>query len=329
MNYEDEDLKPLSFNDDEPEQDQFTLNTNSNKSSKKSTNKTSNYVPIESTIGNNTSLPFVKDKDSNFIFFFGTAASGKSVILSSMLYYLSSQAGVLRPKTGTPMEKDADVLFFDFLENLKKGILPGRTTRDSVTRLDMVFEPDNKSSKTPPIGLTFLETSGENHYEIRRGGEFHSSIDEYLNANVPLNLIIVSGYDKAHEDDVLINTFFNKLEEKKNNLKSAKVILVISKWDLSGSKRVTSEEILDNFVRENLPMTYRRLKTYNISKSYYTIGNIEKNNSGEEQLTSLNLHTAGLLSKWLYKSITNYDIDYPGTFWERIKWTFSNINLKN
>ncbi len=329
MNYEDEELKPLSFNDDETEQSQLTFNSGSPKSSKKNTNKTTSYVPIESTLENGTAMPFINGKDSNFVFFFGTAASGKSVILSSMLYYLSSQAGVLRPKAGSPMEKDADVLFFDFLENLKQGILPTRTTRDSVTRLDMVFEPDNKSIKTPPIGLTFLETSGENHYEIRRGGEFHSSIDEYLNANIPLNLIIVSGYDKAHEDDVLINTFFNKLEQKKKNLKSAKVILVISKWDLSGSKRVTSEDILENFVRENLPMTYKRLKTYNISKSYYTIGNIEKNNSGEEQLTSLNLHTAGILSKWLYKSITGFDINYQGTLWERIKWTFSNINLKN
>lgn len=282
------------------------------------------FVPVETSNHN----PFIQDNNSNYVFFFGTASSGKSVILSSILYYLNSQAGVIRPRVDTPMERDANVLFFDFLENLRKGNLPSRTVRDKVTRLDMVFEPNNQSKKTPPINLSFLETSGENHYEIRRGGEFHSSIDDYLSANVPLNIIIVTSYDTAHQDDTLINSFFDKLEVKRNSLKAAKVLLVISKWDLSGNRTVASEDLLDNFVRDRLPMSYSRLNTYNISKSYYTIGNIEKNEIGEEKLRTLNLHTAGLLSKWLYKSITGYDIDYEGTFGERIKWAFSNISLK-
>jgi len=307
----DQNLKPLSFNDES--EDTLTFPSDEYHSFI----DTQPFVPIAPTPGTNS----IKDKDSNFVFFFGTAESGKSVILSSMLYYLSSQSGAIRPKLGTPNSKEAEVLLFDFLENLRKGILPNRTTRDQVTRLDLIFEPNNKSTKVPSISLTFLETSGENHNEIRRGGNYHSSIEEYLSANVALNFIIVTSYDIAHNDDTLIFTFLNELERKGKNLKAINAILVVSKWDKSGSMGVASEEQLENFIRERLPMTSQRLDTYGLVKTYYTIGNIEKNNNGEERLTSLNLHTAEILSNWLYKSITGYGLDFEGTFWERIKFS--------
>lgn len=265
----------------------------------------------------------IKNKDSNFVFFFGTAESGKSVILSSMLYYLNSQAGVLRPQLGTPNTKEASVLLSDFFENIRQGILPNRTTRDQVTRLDMVFEPNNKSKKVTPINLTFLETSGENHNEIRRGGSYHSSIETYLNANIPLTFIVVTSYDTAHKDDTLISDFFNELERKGKNLKSVNVILVVSKWDKSGRTDVANEEELNNFIHERLSMTSQRIDTYGLSKTYYTIGNIQ-NSNGAEKITLLSLATAEVLSKWLYESIVGYPIDYEGSFWERIKFSWSN-----
>ncbi|MDI9864956.1 MULTISPECIES: hypothetical protein [Flectobacillus] len=281
-------------------------------STKSSMDNDSDFVPMAQTTS-----PSIQMQDSNFVFFFGTAESGKSVILSSMLYYLSSQAGVLRPKLDTPNSKEAEVLLFDFLDNIRKGVLPNRTTRDRVTRIDLIFEPNNKSKKVPPIKLTFLETSGENHYEIRRGGNYHSSIDEYLNANIPLNFILVTDYDTAHNDDALMMSFLNELERKGKSLKSVNAILVVSKWDKSGSMGVSSVEQLDNFIRDRMPMTSQRMDTYGLNKSFYTIGHIEKNSIGEERLTKLNLQTAKVLSEWLYRSIVGVDINYEGTFWER------------
>jgi len=234
----------------------------------------SDFVPMAQTTS-----PSIQMQDSNFVFFFGTAESGKSVILSSMLYYLSSQAGVLRPKLDTPNSKEAEVLLFDFLDNIRKGVLPNRT--------------------------------------IRRGGNYHSSIDEYLNANIPLNFILVTDYDTAHNDDALMMSFLNELERKGKSLKSVNAILVVSKWDKSGSMGVSSVEQLDNFIRDRMPMTSQRMDTYGLNKSFYTIGHIEKNSIGEERLTKLNLQTAKVLSEWLYRSIVGVDINYEGTFWER------------
>jgi energy-coupling factor transporter ATP-binding protein EcfA2 len=271
------------------------------------------FVPISQT-----TTQQIKSKDSNFVFFFGTGGSGKSVILASLIYYMSSQSGAIRPKLNTPNSKEAETLLYDFLDNLRQGILPERSVRDKVTRLDLVFEPNNKSKKINPINLTFLETSGENHYEIRRGGNYHSSIEEYLSANIPLHFILVTGYDTAHQDDVLIVTFLNELERKGKSLKSVNAILVISKWDKSGSMGVNGVEELEHYVNEKLPMTSQRLNTYGLSMTYFTIGNVEINTNGEERLTSLNLQTAEVVTNWLYTSITGFDINYEGTFWERI-----------
>ncbi len=311
MNNENDQLKPLSFEKNEEELKPLSFDTKTN-------DEVDDFVPISKSTNNE-----IKNMDSNFVFFFGTAESGKSVILSSMLYYLSSQAGVLRPKLGTPNTKEAQVLLSDFFENIRQGILPNRTTRDQVTRLDLVFEPNNKSKKVPPINFTFLETSGENHNEIRRGGKYHDSIDSYLNANIPMTIIIVTSYESAHKDDTLINEFLDKLELKGKNLRSINVILVVSKWDKSGRLDVASEEELDLFISDRLSRTSQRVDTYGLTKTYYTIGSLQSVN-GEERISSLSLATAEVLSKWLYSSIVGYDLDYEGTFWERIKFNFNS-----
>lgn len=310
MQNDNEALKPLSFDHQSDEVlKPLSLDT--------PTAVPTDYVTLSKGTANE-----IKDKDSNFVFFFGTADSGKSVILSAMLYYLSSQAGVLRPKLGTPNSKEAQVLLSDFFENIRQGILPKRTTRDQVTRLDLVFEPNNKSSKVPPIQFTFLETSGENHNELRRGGSYHGSIESYLNAHIPLTFIIVTSFDTAHKDDYLINEFLDELERKGKNLKSVNVILVVSKWDKSGRMDVANADELNSFIQERLSVTSQRIDTYGLHKTYFTIGNVQSQN-GEERISLLSLTTAELLSKWLYESIVGYPLDYEGTFWERIKFSFS------
>lgn len=302
-----DELKPLSFEDNETVK---PISFDTLKSTP------TDFVPLA-----NASANEIKNKDSNFVFFFGVGESGKSVILSSLLYYLSSQAGVLRPRLGTPNSKEAQVLLSDFFENIRQGILPNRTTRDQVTRLDLIFEPNNKSKKVPAVNFTFLETSGENHKDISRGGTYHSSIETYLNANIPLTFIIVSSYDTAHKEDTLINEFLDELERKGKNLKSINVILVISKWDKSGRSDVSNEEELENFINERLPRTNNRINSYELNKTYFTIGSIENNGAGE-RITLLNLGPAEVLSNWLYESIAGYPLDYEGTFWERIKFSF-------
>ena len=106
-------------------------------------------------------------------------------------------------------------------------------------------------------------------------------------------------------------------------MRPVNIILVISKWDLSGRMDVESPEELDNFVTNNLRRTSQRFDANELSKTFYTIGNVESRD-GKQKITLLNLDTAGVLSNWLYESITGYPLDYEGTFWERIKFSFTN-----
>ncbi|MEN9547700.1 MAG: hypothetical protein RIR12_291 [Bacteroidota bacterium] len=309
MSNENEDFKPLSFDDDEnfkplSSDDYFKKNEN--------------FVPISNPNINSNELT---SKDSNFVFFFGISGTGKSVILSAILYYLRTKAGVLRTKPGSPNSKEAQVLLADFFENISMGILPSRTARDQVTRMDFIFEPNNKSKKIHPINLTFLEIAGQNLQEITRGGNYHSKIEVYLNAKVRLNIIIVTSYDTAHKDDSIINEFFCDLERRGYSLKELDVLLVVSKWDMSGRTDVSTEEELENFVQQRLPMTNNVINSYELSKTFFTIGNIEKT-PNSEKITLLNLSSAEIISKWLYETIVGYPLDYEGTFWERIKFSF-------
>jgi hypothetical protein len=310
MNNENDKLKPLSF--DEPEESLKPL------SFEPKPQDNSDFVPLSKP--NSSEL---KNKDSNFVLFFGSASSGKSVILSSMLYYLNSQSGVLRPNPTTPNSKEAMILLSDFFDNIRKGILPNRTTKDQVTRLDFIFEPNNKSKKVTPINFTFLETAGDNNYEIRRGGKFHSSIDTYLSAKIPLTIIIVTSRENAYKEDTFIYEFLNELQKKEKNLQSVNIILIVSKWDKSGKLDVAHTNELDEFIADNLPMTNKAIDTYEFSKSFYTIGELTSID-GEERIRILSLSTAEVLAKWLYSSIVGYDLDYEGTFWERIKFSFTN-----
>ena len=270
------------------------------------------FVPITG----NSSLASL---DSNFVFFFGKAQVGKSVILAAMLYYMNAKAGSIKPKASTPNSQEAERLLYDFLNELKRGQLPSRTTKDLVTRIDMVFEPNNTSKKVRPVSLTFLEMSGENHSEVQRGGSYHRSIEEYLRTDIPLSFIMVTDYDNAAEDDALMFSFLNELQKKGRNLKYINAILVVSKWDKSGHREVFSEDQLDDFISEHMPMTANTINNHALSKTYFTIGELGSGADGDERLNELDLATAGALTEWLYKSITGVDLNYAGTFWERLK----------
>jgi hypothetical protein len=263
----------------------------------------------------------IKNRDSNFVFFFGNPQSGKSVILSSLLYQLSTEFGVLNPRNDVPNSKEVKTLLHDFYDNIHKGILPERSTVGKVLEIDLQFTPNNRSKKVPPINITFLEASGEDLSEIKRGGKLKSHVSKYLTAGIPLTFILVTSYDTAHEDDTLLNEFLDEVQNKVKNIALLNIILIISKWDLSGSFEIDSPDILDDFIKKHLRRLNQRIDSFEMDKSYFTVGSIE-NQNGKQRVTLLEPKSATILSKWLYEGITGYPLDYEGTFLEKIKFSF-------
>ena len=299
-----EQLKPLAF-DDNQEITPISFNTDN-------TQNENEFLRIEDMDSQD-----IAEKNTNFILFFGSPYSGKSVILTSILYFLNAKAGHLKPNKSSINSNEAQVLIATLLESISQGILPERTSVDKVTEIDFTFVPNNKSKKVPPINLTFLETAGDNNNQIRRGGKFHRSIENYFSSNIPMSILLVTSYENAHKEDAFIVEFLNKIEEV-GNLKNVKILLIISKWDLSGKTNVAGEAELNRFIQQNLPMTSNALNTYKMDKTFFTIGNVEN-----QKITKLSLERAKTISNWLYKSVTGKSLDYEGTFWEQIKFSIN------
>lgn len=299
-----EQLKPLSFEKDEEIQSISFGNNDIEQNG---------FIKIEDIDSQD-----IEAKNTNFVLFFGSPFSGKSVILTSILYFLNAKAGHLKPNKNSINSNEAQVLTATLLENISQGILPERTTIDKVTEIDFTFIPNNKSKKVPPINLTFLETAGDNNNQIKRGGKFHRSIENYFSSNISMTILLVTSYDNANQEDAFILQFLNKIEEV-GNLRNVKILLIISKWDLSGKTSVAGETELNRFIQQNLPMTYNALNTYKMDKTFFTIGNVEN-----QKITKLSLERAKTISNWLYKSISGKPLDYEGTFWEKIKFSITN-----
>ncbi len=333
--------KPLSFDDEgSNEQKQKPLSfddegmKNKILSSKMDSDKLQPNIPLVKGTKSD-----IINANSNFVFFFGLPQTGKTVILSALLYYLRTSVGALEPKMGTENERDAKVLLHDITEKIKKGVMPERTPTTQLTRLDFEFRPNNKSKKVIPIDLTFLEISGEKYLDISQEegfrNEFDKNIAVFFRPDIKLNIIIVTSFDTAERDDTVIKEFFDELKNRGINLQSINAVLVISKWDKSktiGLKRKVLKKHLADFIKNKLPMASTHLDTYGVQKTYFTIGTvitkkIEVTRQGKKEeklvdcIEEFNTASAKSLSNWLYKSIVGFPFDYPGTLLERLKFS--------
>jgi hypothetical protein len=273
------------------------------------------------------SEPNIMDsKNNNYVFFFGRPSSGKSVILASMLYCMNVLMGVTRPRRDVPNSKEAEILLFDFLDQLRKGKFPYRTATNTITRIDISFEPNNKSKKIIPIDLTFLEMSGEFYQKIRNGSAFDKSVEQYLFSDIPISIIMVTDYDNAMDDDLLMYSFLSQLEKNGKSIRRINAILVISKWDKSGTKNNPDADELNYFIKRQMPMMNSHFDTYSLYKTFYTVGRVSLDKNGQEILECLDLCSAKTLTEWLYSSITGIDLNYQGGFWEQI-FQYTTVRL--
>lgn len=312
-----EETKPKDQNNSEPTRTKIDLTKEENPSYNSNISMDNNkHIPVD----NGNEIEEI-NKNTNYIFLFGSAQAGKSVITSTLLYYLNTNEGVLRPNKELSNDKEARVLKNVFFDNLKKGILPERTTAGGITNLNFTFEPNNQSEKVRPINLTFLEIAGDDLVKIKNEGMFPEHIDKYLRAEIPLTFIIVTSYDNAHSEDTLINEFLDELERYGINPETANIILVISKWDKSGLMQPRSKKEVNDFIKERLGMTLQRMNISKLSKTWYSVGNVNVDSiSDVSKVEKLRLTSASNLAYLLYESITGVPLDYEGTFIEKLKW---------
>lgn len=59
-----------------------------------------------------------------------------------------------------------------------------------------------------------------------------------------------------------------------------KIILVISKWDLSGRANISNKDELEGFIKVMLPHTNQLMNTYKLDKTYFTVIDFIINDNG-------------------------------------------------
>ena len=260
----------------------------------------------------------IKDMKTNFVFFFGKPSSGKSAILSSIIYCL--RQGNIMSSSGekiggsltvqNKLDDDSGIILENIIhEQMKKRRFVDRTTAGSITYLGIEYTPD-KSKKLPSIDVTFLEMSGEDlkKVEVNRDGlgKLPSNIDVFFKATeISLLFILTAHWKEAAADDQRTANFLEYLIRQNPDLKKTRVILLISQWDKNPNK---DKEGVNEFVKNKMKATYTLMEDSKNVVNEYSIGHVIELDKSP-YIEKFNDIYPSQLWKFIYKSITGQDLD--------------------
>ena len=272
-------------------------------------------------------------RNTNFIFFFGKPAAGKSHLMASLIHYMKTcgLGDLIVSKTN---EREAHVLIQDMFESIHTGTYLSRTASqiggtEPPTEIDLIFKP--KDNRLPVMKFTFLEMSGENlelvqvRGENKQSGSLPDTIDAYLNCpNLKINFFLLASHEDAQRDAQIIDSFLDYLVQKDSKFDRYAYLLAITKWDTyKGSYQRRVEDFADNY----MPQVYQRLiKEGGLNAlTNYSLGSFQKlniNGTTADVLVRADSAKAALVTQWLYKSITGIPlIPLPGII-DRIRRFF-------
>ena len=200
------------------------------------------------------------DKGRTDVFFVGIPASGKSVMLSGLLFY-AKKAGISIPDSyNTEGEKyDAQIT-----SDLEKGILAKGTVSGSYNYIATSLK--DEKNKTHPLNI--VEVPGENYATIFENGLENDEVKDFVNHiknnNRKILIFVLDALDHMkrldadyHNDynqsDIYIS-ILNMFRKHRILEKTDAVYLVVNKFDLIKKKRIGTQQsdltIADEFVKE-------------------------------------------------------------------------------
>lgn len=195
------------------------------------------------------------------VFFVGIAASGKSVMLSGLLYY-ANKVGIRRLDGGN---NEGDKYAAQIITDLKKSILPRSTTSGLYNYIATSLSDD----KDRPHPFNIVEIPGENYKKIYEGDIENEEVKGFVNyiknenRKILIFVLDVLGHEQILDADLTdINSidqdsvFGTVLSVFKNNRileKTDAVYIVVNKFDLIKKKNPnttkTDLELADEFVK--------------------------------------------------------------------------------
>jgi len=265
-------------------------------------------------------------KDTNFIFLFGAAQRGKTVITSSIVNFLSearASQGQVRPfLLNLRATTDEGAALF---RRIRRAHAEQRFPERSVLSpngepiyVTLKFVPD-KALDAPDLPMTFLEMPGDTLAEVDSPtgvGSLPATINAFLKVDgLKPAFILVTAPETAAADDQLMASFIDYIYDVDRRFEVSKFLLLVTKWDTYEGQLSPSE-----FVAENMRLTNSKLFDPKHSVAPFSIGDVATVD-GKPFLKRFEPSYAKAVTNWLYMEFTGKAL-YRRSFWKKVLDSF-------
>ena len=276
-------------------------------------------------MGDELDLPDL-ESDRLYVMFYGRPETGKSVILSGLLYFLQTDPFITWNLDKASMDLSSQRKLAELRGSIREGVFVERTANldvgEKVWELKGELVPKNK--KLPALKICFLELAGEDLRSIMVGdsekfsGELDPRIRHYLESwTKPDNMcfLMVAPCNSASKNEDALLDMFSYMDTK--NMGIAPSIVMLSMWDLLGEGGNRPGE-LRRILADDMPMAWQQIQSENrdVATMRFTIG--ASDNGSDFSYSSKD---SKALSRRLYQIGTGrqrdpWTNDAPG-FWRR------------
>ena len=257
-------------------------------------------------------------KQTNFVFLFGAAQRGKTVITSSIVNFLSSveAKGKLNPfKLTHDATIDEGRVLLDRMKRLhREQRFPERTVlvgNDEPIYVNIKFTP-NRELDSDSLSMTFLEMPGDVLAKVDSPtgiGGLPASINAFMQVeDLKPAFILITSPETAFDDDQKMVSFIDYITDLDPRFDASRFLLLITKWDLYQGELPIAE-----FVAQTMTGTYAKLYSPKHSIAAFSIGSVTKVD-GKDFLQKYNSDYPKKVVNWLYQEFTGKPLYRRGTF---------------
>ncbi len=302
---------------------QFDKNESQENQDKNKSNQTKSYrIPLRDLSQEKIIRIFdsINDEGRNIIIPIGFPKAGKSLFLSSLMYYCEKDTNKLwdgdymleYPYDKGEMSRDQMVTYFD-----DQKAYPATTSGT----IDIIGLDVNPKKNLKPIKLAFVDLAGEDIEKLSPNnvGEFDDKIEGVLRGcetGSPIFCLITPfGPEKGDvAEDALHSKFMNYVKMKLPNLYDvSKFIIIVTQWDkIPKSMKVDVED----YIKTKRPKlsTLISAKGAKIIYGEYSVGKLENTKDDEGKNVVL---------------IRKIDYGYPHNFWNNLYTLVTGKSFEN
>ena len=247
-------------------------------------------------------------RQTNFIFLFGAAQRGKTVITSSIVNFLSSidAKGELAPfkLTHDATVDEGRALLTKMRRLHANQRFPERTLlvgNNEPIYVNVKFTP-NRELDSDTLSMTFLEMPGDllGKVDSPTGvGSLPASINAFMRVDgLKPAFILITSPETAFDDDQTIVSFIEYITELDPRFNTSRFLLLVTKWDMYQGKLPIAD-----FVAQTMPGTNAKLYNPQHSIAAFSIGAVDTV-GGKPFLRQFNPEYPKQVVNWLYQEFT-------------------------